>query len=275
MPGPVSTPVYDPTYNMVDYVNREIRFNNLRPLWLGGESGSAGSVSPPGGYVGVLPQNRVAYDSTEAEYGSGGSTLMDNLAHDRYRLTKYMRQLASYQDSGGSICEISSISAGSAPSWGSGADIVGFSPGSPDCDPTVQDAIQYVWNHRNDGVTVASYYTWHTFVFTISGDLEVEAGALEYAVPGPMTLSEVYVRIGTAPIGQDAILDLNVNGATALDASKITIPDGDDTPLTITPTTTDLVKNDYLTLDTDQRGTTTPGADVVVHARCKQYLQED
>jgi len=268
MPVRTPFPVRDSDYELLDYIERRMMFQRHLPLWLGGEPGSPGSVMPPGGFIGTLPQNRVQWDPLEAEHWSGGSTLMDNLARDRLRLTTYMQQLA-YPNSAGS-----SVSAGSFPSWGSGAWAVGFSAGSPPSASTVQDAIQYLWNHRNEGATT-TFYTWHTFTFSVDGDLEVVTGSLEFAAPGPMTIAEVYSRIKTAPVGQAAIADLNVNGTTALDASKITFPDGDNTPITVTPVVTDLVKNDYLTMDVDQRGTTTPGADLVVHVRCKQYLQED
>jgi len=56
-------------------------FGKLGPLVLSG---------PPGGFVGRLPQTRVAYDSAElASMGisvSGGN-LVDNLNHIRYRIT--------------------------------------------------------------------------------------------------------------------------------------------------------------------------------------------
>lgn len=267
MPVRTPFPVRDANYELFDYIERRMMFEQHQPLWLGGEPGSPGSVVAPGNYIGTLPQSRVNW-ADETEYWSGGSTLIDNLSRDRMRLTSYMQQLA-YPNSQGST-----ISAGSFPSWGSGAWAVGFSSGSPPSAPTVQDAIQYLWNNRNSGATT-DFYTWHTFTFSVDGDLEVATGNLEFAAPGPMTVAEVYARIKTAPAGQDAIIDVNMNGATILDANKITFPDGDGTPITVTPTTTDVVKNDYFTMDVDQRGTTTPGADLVVHIRCKQYLQED
>lgn len=67
-----------------------------QPLNLGGFGGGAGGVgSPPGGYIGWLPQTRVAYDEVEAATlatnPSGfnppsGWSLLDNLNHIRYRL---------------------------------------------------------------------------------------------------------------------------------------------------------------------------------------------
>jgi hypothetical protein len=64
-------------------------------LNLGGSASySGGTGGPPGGFTGVLPQSRVAYDITEDATlftpGSGvsysGASLLDNLNHIRYRL---------------------------------------------------------------------------------------------------------------------------------------------------------------------------------------------
>ena len=81
---------------MVDYFDQimimfqqQKRLMYGQPLYLGGASGVSGGVDGrSGGFVGQLPQTRIAYDSTEgAVVGSAGSpTLLDNLNHIRYRL---------------------------------------------------------------------------------------------------------------------------------------------------------------------------------------------
>lgn len=51
---------------------------------LGGSAGSGGGVGdPPAGFVGQLRQANVAYDTTEAAYSGGSTSLVDNLAHIR------------------------------------------------------------------------------------------------------------------------------------------------------------------------------------------------
>lgn len=51
---------------------------------LGGSAGSDGGVGdPPAGFVGQLTQSNVAYDTTEAAYSGGSTSLVDNLAHIR------------------------------------------------------------------------------------------------------------------------------------------------------------------------------------------------
>lgn len=60
------------------------------PLNLGGISWSGGGAGqPPGGFFGVLPQTRVAFDLTEDETNyvpASGASLLDNLNRIRYRI---------------------------------------------------------------------------------------------------------------------------------------------------------------------------------------------
>jgi len=81
-------PTFDQT--IIDLINANNRANRLYPLVLGGVPGySGGGGSPPGGYVGLLPQGRVAGDYSEAEVEilpESGATLVDNLNKIRYRI---------------------------------------------------------------------------------------------------------------------------------------------------------------------------------------------
>lgn len=86
--------------NLFEYFEANKRNVLVTPLNLGGIAGSGGGTGgPPGGFTGQLPQSRVAYDTTEAAYlgfaepgaidASGvvvSASLLDNLAHIRYRL---------------------------------------------------------------------------------------------------------------------------------------------------------------------------------------------
>lgn len=90
-------------YNFFQYLKQIERMINIRPLNLGGSSGSSGGGGgPPGGFTGVLPQTRVAYDTTEA--ASSGTptsgTLVDNLNHIRYRLGELEGETVIYTESG-------------------------------------------------------------------------------------------------------------------------------------------------------------------------------
>jgi hypothetical protein len=86
--------------NFFQYLEANKRNILATPLNLGGIAGSGGGLgAPPGGFTGYLPQSRVTYDTTEAAYlgfaesgavdASGvvvSASLVDNLAHIRYRL---------------------------------------------------------------------------------------------------------------------------------------------------------------------------------------------
>jgi hypothetical protein len=76
-------------YVILDLLESTARNVKTHPLNLGGISGSGGGAgSPPGGFVGWLPQTRVAYDEDELGVAttSGVPSLLDNLNHIRFRL---------------------------------------------------------------------------------------------------------------------------------------------------------------------------------------------
>jgi hypothetical protein len=260
-------PVKDPAYEMLDYIERRMAWTKVQPIYLGGEPGSSGSIVPPGGFIGLLSQNKVQYDSVEAEYSSGGSTLMDNLAHDRYRLTTYMNQLAAY--SGGSL---GAVEAGDYPSWGAGAALIGFSPGSPAGVYSVQTAIESIYNMPSVG---GNGFMWHSFVWSVEGALSQASLPLEWSVPGPMTIDHVYLRCKDTPSGGSIIVDVNKNGSTifATQSNRPKIVPGDKAGASGTPDTTSVTTNDYLTADVDDIGSTFAGTNLTIHVRCKQYLQ--
>jgi len=268
MSAPSPYPKRDFSFTLIEYIRSWNRYMRTQPLWLGGASGSPGSVGRPGGYVGLLPQNRVQYDSVEDEYSSGGSTLLDNLAHDRFRLTTYMEQLAAYE-SEGSICSNGSVAAGDYPSYGSGAAIVGFSPGSPAGVTTVQTAIEKLYNDGPSG------FLWSVYTFTVKGSLSTSSGTTRFYAPGPMTIDEVMIAADTAPTGQSVLVDINLNGTTIFtdQGKRPEITAGNNEGTSDTPDVTALVKNDYLTMDVDQVGSTIAGGNLTVQVRCKQYMQ--
>jgi hypothetical protein len=73
-----------------EYLENLKRYLQVQPLILGGIAGSGGGAGgTPGGFIGYLPQTRVAYDYTEAESEdtpASGISLLHNLNHIRYRL---------------------------------------------------------------------------------------------------------------------------------------------------------------------------------------------
>lgn len=75
---------------LIEQINSAQRILKALPLNLGGIAGASGGAGgPPGGFIGVLPQRKVAYDTTEAETLDtplSGYSLLDNLNHIRYRI---------------------------------------------------------------------------------------------------------------------------------------------------------------------------------------------
>lgn len=80
-------PEFPPMY--LEYLDQARKQSFFSPMYLGGTSGSSGGVgAPPAGFLGMLIQSRVAYDTTEAATAAttSGSSLLDNLNHIRKRL---------------------------------------------------------------------------------------------------------------------------------------------------------------------------------------------
>jgi hypothetical protein len=74
---------------ILELLESSIKNIKAHPLNLGGVSGTGGGVGgPAGGFIGWLPQTRVAYDEDELETlaTSVSGSLLDNLNHIRYRL---------------------------------------------------------------------------------------------------------------------------------------------------------------------------------------------
>jgi hypothetical protein len=72
-----------------DYINMLKAQLKASPLVLGGVGGGGGGGGgPAGGFIGVLPQKRVAYDTSEEESSTtiSGGSLVDNLNHIRFRI---------------------------------------------------------------------------------------------------------------------------------------------------------------------------------------------
>jgi hypothetical protein len=84
---PLSRKLDNVVLDLIESAQRTIK---AAPSNLGGLPGAGGGVGgPPGGFIGYLPQTRVAYDTSEvASSGipSSGVSLLDNLNHIRYRL---------------------------------------------------------------------------------------------------------------------------------------------------------------------------------------------
>lgn len=75
--------------SLIELVNSAQRAQKAQPLILGAVASAGGGVGgPPGGFIGYLPESRVAYDTLEAATSGTGEkpSLVDNLNHIRYRI---------------------------------------------------------------------------------------------------------------------------------------------------------------------------------------------
>jgi hypothetical protein len=75
--------------NTFNYFDTLVRFLRAQPINLAGIAAPSGGQAGGPGYIGYLPQTRVAYDQTEAatqDTAISGS-LLDNLNHIRYQIT--------------------------------------------------------------------------------------------------------------------------------------------------------------------------------------------
>lgn len=103
-------------------------------------------------------------------------------------------------------------------------------------------------------------------VFSYPGTLTVKVGGARFYLQANRTISYVMASVGTAPAGASVIVDVNRNGVTIFttQANRPTITAGTNSDLTNTPDVTALSAGDYLTVDVDQIGSTTAGADLTV-----------
>lgn len=129
-----------------------------------------------------------------------------------------------------------------------------------------------------------SYYTGYSdgkkilsqIVLTKKGDLEVgtDVSPMPFYVYAPCTIKEVYIAVRTAPTGSSIIVDVNKNGTTifSTQANRPEIDTGEYVATSGAPDVTSLAKNDKLTIDVDQVGSTVAGADLIIFIRIEQVV---
>lgn len=102
-------------------------------------------------------------------------------------------------------------------------------------------------------------------LFQRAGQLVTLTGASRFYVEDAAAIGTVRASVGTAPTGAPVVVDVNKNGVTIFtnQAHRPSIAAGAHTA-TATPDVTALVAGDYLTVDIDGVGSTTPGADLTV-----------
>ena len=103
---------------------------------------------------------------------------------------------------------------------------------------------------------------------TLDSDLAVATDQAIIAAPENMTVTQVFAKVGTAPVGSTIIVDIHNNGTTIL-STKISIDASEKTSLTAaTPpviSVPGLTQGDEITIDIDQIGASTAGKDLTVY----------
>lgn len=122
--------------------------------------------------------------------------------------------------------------------------------------------------YRDNGTSWEVYSdALHAMTWTFTGaDLTTTTGAVRLRPPRAGTVLFVRCSAGTAPAGQDIIVDVNKNGTTIFttQANRPKVPAGSNDGPNATPDVTSFAAGDVFTCDVDQVGSTTAGADLVV-----------
>lgn len=102
-------------------------------------------------------------------------------------------------------------------------------------------------------------------IFSRAGTLAVTTGGSRLYFERTGTISRVRASVGTAPTGGSVVVDVKRNGSSifATEGARPTITAGTNTALG-TPSTVQLVPDDFLTVDIVTVGATFPGADLTV-----------
>lgn len=229
--------------NRFDYMRQVVKTTSLV---LGGSSGSGGGGgSPPGGFIGQLPQTKVSGDTDElVELSSGSaSSLLWNLNRIRYWETVQFGSVAPATTFAGQF-------------W------VDTSSGS---DLNFRNATDTAWISASSG----SYTPNSQAVFSVEGTVSTGSGSLRiYNTLGrTVTISKVFLGVGTAPTGDSIIVDCNNSGTTIFtnQANRPVITAGNNTGFTTTIDIPAWADGEYLTIDRDSVGSSIPGSDLTAH----------
>lgn len=112
-----------------------------------------------------------------------------------------------------------------------------------------------------------------TFEFTNQGPLFVQGGVTELPISGgTFSFASIAARVGTAPTGNAAILDINKNGASVFvgPTDRPTILAGTKLAVVGSWSGVSLQDGDWLTVDIDQIGSVIPGSNLVVTIRLRK-----
>lgn len=104
-----------------------------------------------------------------------------------------------------------------------------------------------------------------SITYTLPGLSYTSSGRARLYFSANCTITAVTASVGTPPTGSSILVDVNKNGTTIFttQSNRPEITDGGHFSSEV-PNITTLTNGDYLTVDIDQVGSITPGADLVV-----------
>lgn len=139
--------------------------------------------------------------------------------------------------------------------------------------PTFPAYLRARWTQLNN-----SYITY-PLIFTVAGTLvaganKAQAFPIRYDLNVQPTIVDCIAYVKTAPTGQSIIIDVNKNGSTiyTTQANRPTIAAAAQISTATVPDALTLTQSDILSVDVDQIGSGTAGADLAVVVLIKQKL---
>lgn len=120
-----------------------------------------------------------------------------------------------------------------------------------------------------DGVLVVPV---EAYTFALSGTVAVAAGKSRIYLEGDYVIETVRAAVHTAPAGAALVVDVNKNSTTiyTTQANRPSITAGTNSATGNSPAVTTFAAGDYLTVDVDQVGSSTAGADLTVTVRVRR-----
>lgn len=123
------------------------------------------------------------------------------------------------------------------------------------------------WYVADASLTVEIHAPDDFLAFSHGGNLSTGAGTFKLPFMEEGTVIAAKAAVGTAPTGSAITLDINRNGTTIYGTTSVTAPTistGATVGANATAVPTTMAVGDYLTVDIDQVGSSTPGADLTV-----------
>lgn len=263
--------------NLEQFIEDKIRsaFNQIKvtPLNLGGISWSGGGIGqPPGGYLGVLPQTKVAFDFTEDEtmdIPASGASLLDNLNRIRYRL----KQLEISGGGGGGAATFLELTDTPNSYSGKGFYVVRvkgdesgleFAPPSSggggsstflellDTPSTYVGYSGYIVKVKNDetGLEFSQLGSvLHSYVFNVDGSLAQANGLGHAVVEGTITIKKVILYVSNKGSSGSTQIDIKKNGTSIFGSTKPTVAYNDSDNKDAVSVTVSASEGDVLRLD--------------------------